>query len=130
MDEDEENEEGLEKRIKEIYELEEIKNLNLKKVCDGFEIPDSLEKLKENEIFKNLFEYTWIEVDPLNRDFDSESIPMMVRDIFLMTKWHDNLKKQGFEDADKYLNTIHCFLQDLYNYRGVILHSGLDFEAM
>ncbi len=128
QEEDYENQ--LKKRIDEIYELEEIANLDLKQVCADFEIPESLDKLKENEIFKNIFEYIWIEVDPLNRDFDIETIPKIVRDIFLITKWHDYLKRQGFKDADKYLNTITAFLIDLYMYRGVTIHDELDYEAM
>ncbi len=128
--ENEEDEKEIENRKKEIYESEVIKNLNLDNVCRGFEKADSIDKLKENMVFNNLFEYVWLDIDPLNRDFEDDFFEKYARDIFLLTKWYEHMSQTTEKTKDVYLNNVFQLLLDLYKYTGSNLHDDLDFSSI
>lgn len=127
---DKEYEKEIEKRKKEIYEFEVIKNLSLDNVCKGFEKAGSINELKENIVFKNLFEYVWLDADPLNRDFEEDFFEKYARDIFLLSKWYEHMSQTAEKKKDTYLNNVFQLLLDLYKYTGSNLHQDLDFSSI
>lgn len=125
-----EYEKQLEKRKKEIYETDVIKNLNLDNVCKGFERAVSIDELKKNTLFKNLFEYVWLDIDPLNRDFEDDFFEKYARDVFLLAKWYEHMNQPAEKNKEAYLNNVFQFLLDLYRYTGSNLHYNLDFLSI
>lgn len=115
---DEEYKEFINKRINEIYETDVVKNLDLEFVSKDFEKVNSINELRKNEFFKDLFEYIWLDVDPLNRDLGEDFIKNYARDVFLVSKWNDYLDKTNNSKKNLHLNNIIQLLLDLYTYTG------------
>ena len=112
----------------DLFKEDFIHCINMTKVCSGFE-QFSLDDLKKNPIFYRLFNDLGNEID-LQNEIDltgEEFITLYTRDIFLLTRWYENIQKE--QQPNFLLGKLATFYCDLQRYRGEILTS-LNSEAI